>query len=58
MGGPGRASTKFRGPGRAGPRPGPNKNINTKPRLLISILIKTDYKLYFRPGNECLKLFL
>ena len=40
MSGPGRA-----GPGRAWAGPGHNKNINTKPRLLMLLLIKTDYKL-------------
>ena len=39
------------GPGRAWSGPGPNKNINTKPRFFILILIKTDYKLYFRLMN-------
>ena len=29
----------------AGPGPGHNKNIHTKPRLLILLLIKTEYKL-------------
>ena len=33
------------GPTYCRPGPGPNKNINTKPRFFI--LIKTDYKLYF-----------
>ena len=33
------------GPGRAWAGPGNNKNINTKPRLVILLLIKTDYKL-------------
>ena len=38
-------------PGRAWAGPGLNKNINTKPRFFILILIKTDYKLYFRLKN-------
>ena len=38
-------------PGRAWAGPGPNKNVNTKPRFFILILIKTDYKLYFRLMN-------
>ena len=33
------------GPGRAWAGPGHNKNIDTKPRLLILLLIKTYYKL-------------
>ena len=39
------------GPRRAWAVPEPNKNINTKPRFFILILIKTDYKLYFRLMN-------
>ena len=39
------------GLGRAWAGPGPNKNTNTKPRFFILILIKTDYKLYFRLMN-------
>ena len=37
---------------------GPNKNINTKPTLLILILIKTDYKLYFRLMFKIISLVL
>ena len=47
----GRAGPSVSGPGRAWAGPGPNKNINTKPRFVILILIQTDYKLYFRSTN-------